>query len=104
MNNSLLYLLGFYVNCGPLEFKARESADEDSDVEAVRAEGEKASKKRKYQNKQPNKEPAKKKSKDAAAIVNSVINSIQHQPATSTSQSIVSQNIPNNARSDCFKG
>lgn len=104
MNNSLLYLLGFYVNCGPLEFKARESADEDSDVEAVRAEGEKASKKRKYQNKQPNKEPVKKKSKDAAAIVNSVINSIQHQPATSTSQSTVSQNFLINARSDWFKG
>merc|ERR1711971_1106297 len=30
---------GFYVNCGPLEFKARESADEDSDVETVLAGG-----------------------------------------------------------------
>ena len=39
---------GFYVNCGPLEFRARESADEDSDVEAVIQEGEKAAKKRKY--------------------------------------------------------
>merc|ERR1712226_911886 len=26
---------GFYVNAGPLEFKARESADEDSDLEAI---------------------------------------------------------------------
>ena len=95
---------GFYINSGLLEFKARESADEDSDVEAVRAEGEKASKKRKYKNKPPNNEPAKKKSKDAAAIVNSVVNSIQHQPATSTSQNTVSQNLPNNVRSDCFKG
>ncbi len=39
---------GFYVNVGPLEFKARESADEDSDMEAVIKEGEKAATKRKY--------------------------------------------------------
>ncbi len=26
---------GFYINTGNLEFKARESADEDSDLEAV---------------------------------------------------------------------
>jgi len=39
---------GFYVNCGALEFKVRESADEDSDVEAVVAEGDKAARKRKY--------------------------------------------------------
>lgn len=39
---------GFYVNSGPLEFKARESADEDSDMEAIIQEGEKAAKKRKF--------------------------------------------------------
>ena len=33
---------GFYINSGNLEFKERESADEDSDVEAVYREGEKA--------------------------------------------------------------
>ena len=31
---------GFYVNSGPLEYKARESADEDSDLEAMIKEGE----------------------------------------------------------------
>jgi len=45
---------GFYVNSGPLEFKARESADEDSDVEAVLAESEKANKKRKYKKQDTN--------------------------------------------------
>jgi hypothetical protein len=45
---------GFYVNSGPLEFKARESADEDSDLEAVIQEGDKAAKKRKYIKKNSN--------------------------------------------------
>ena len=41
---------GFYVNCGRLEYKARESADENSDLDAVIQEGEKAAaiQKRKY--------------------------------------------------------
>jgi len=41
---------GFYVNCGKLEFKARDSAEENSDLEAVIQEGEKAAamQKRKY--------------------------------------------------------
>ena len=41
---------GFYVNFGLLQFKARDSADEDSDLEAVIQEGEKAAQiqKRKY--------------------------------------------------------
>lgn len=41
---------GFYVNCGRLEYKARESADENSDLDAVIEEGEKAAaiQKRKY--------------------------------------------------------
>ena len=55
---------GFYVNSGPLEFKARESADEDSDLEAVIQEGEKATKKRKYVKKNGEKQqPPKKKIK-----------------------------------------
>ena len=54
---------GFYVNSGPLEFKARESADEDSDLEAVIQEGEKATKKRKYVKKNGEKQPPKKKTK-----------------------------------------
>ncbi|TRY72197.1 hypothetical protein TCAL_11287 [Tigriopus californicus] len=60
---------GFYVNIGALEFKTRESADEDSDVEAIINEGEKAEKKRKYIKKKettslnglPDEPPAKKK-------------------------------------------
>ena len=56
---------GFYVNTGPLEFKARESADEDSDMEAIIQEGEKAAKKRKYRRKEDEEEideiPRKKK-------------------------------------------
>lgn len=54
---------GFYVNSGALEFKARESADEDSDLEAVIQEGEKATKKRKYVKKNGEKQPPKKKTK-----------------------------------------
>ena len=56
---------GFYVNSGPLEFKARESADEDSDLEAVIQEGEKATKKRKYvkKNGEKQQQPPKKKIK-----------------------------------------
>ena len=68
---------GFYVNCGPLEFKARESADEDSDVEAVLAESEKATQKRKYKTNKVknscNQEQAlpKKKAKESSQTVKS---------------------------------
>ena len=59
---------GFYVNYGALEFKARESADEDSDVEAVLAESEKAAKKQKGPKKTTSTvgPPPKKKAKESS--------------------------------------
>ena len=59
---------GFYINCGELEFKARESADEDSDVEAVLEEGEKAAKKQKGPKKTTSSvgPPPKKKAKESS--------------------------------------
>ena len=74
---------GFYINCGELEFKARESADEDSDLEAVHAEGEKASKKRKYKKGSANEQPIKKKVKpNQSSPSNQVANSSGSSPVS----------------------
>ncbi len=54
---------GFYINAGALEYRVRESADEDSDVEAILQEGEKAAKKRKYKKKEEYEEMEEQRSK-----------------------------------------